>query len=704
MSGKITHGIFIFLILVLALLCAPVSATIQFYEVNYPGSGTEFNVSIHNMTVYNISNYTSINELSYNFESTAIYQQAHSSLDPNEMASTDFTATIDGVNIGQGIITFTNTTMFPNLDIVFQKLDIAGYSGTKTIEMHFDDSDLGDFTYAGAGWGGFSWSNSRPVMLSRYAGSTNYAVGSGKANYLSNYTLTYNGAYAGPEYTNITINVKSNSTGIDIPRANVDLAVNPSSSLSGQTNLYGNIEFDLVDGLYNPKVITVSKAGYNTSVTSVVINYTETTKLIQVYLDDAVPPGGLATVYLDIVDLNNNAAISGATVGIENLTADVNAWRYDTYSESTILFNATGINKEFPLAVGENVVFAGYKTGAYEANNTGTYTIPSIVSHTNLYLGQANANASNATYFYPVTIVDAVSTNAIGNSNLSAAHYSAGYSDWYNSTSSTGKFNVSGLGSNRQILIQYGDTISFRGSAYGYETNSMMLSVTDTNNGVLQVLALAPNGIKPLSNETTEIVSVFDSGTGAALSGAVVSLTGGGNTTKLTTGTGGIATFLNLSCVPSSYTLTASKAGYTTYTVLIDPTAGEIGYVEVPLSSSSVNPTATATTRPVTTAATIPIPTTGTGGTYTGFWAPFYNAFTAMGADAGTLNLLLAALIVLLMAFFGAVATGWSPWGFNSGAALGFIFCCAFGILQLWLIAAGICWLLLPLVLRRVSG
>jgi hypothetical protein len=88
----------------------------------------------------------------------------------------------------------------------------------------------------------------------------------------------------------------------------------------------------------------------------------------------------------------------------------------------------------------------------------------------------------------------------------------------------------------------------------------------------------------------------------------------------------------------------------------------------------------------------------------TGFWSPWQKAFVSMGADPGTVNLLMTAFLVIILGIVVGVASNFEPKGFNSGAALGFILACSFGWIFFWFIVAGVAWILAPFFLWRTPG
>ena len=125
-----------------------------------------------------------------------------------------------------------------------------------------------------------------------------------------------------------------------------------------------------------------------------------------------------------------------------------------------------------------------------------------------------------------------------------------------------------------------------------------------------------------------------------------------------------------------------------------------------------MNPTLTATP---TTATTTPtnIPTTAANGTYTGFWGPFYNGFSAMGAAPTELPILLAVFIIGmctiifgLASSLGPLSTGvsFNPLAGEIGMIFGIIVTLAIGIFPAWIVVIGVVGLILYVSIRIYSG
>lgn len=168
---------------------------------------------------------------------------------------------------------------------------------------------------------------------------------------------TINPAYIPPGERNYTINIKSTSSGLNIPRADVSMTLT-SGSVSGQTDLNGNVSFLLANTTGTTSALTISKAGYNTLSTT--ISNAAGDNYQSYNLNDITWDGGAAQVYVDILDKDTKAGISSATVGIQNKTATIDQWTYSTVSGTTASFTKTGL---FNLSVGQTVGISAFKPG-----------------------------------------------------------------------------------------------------------------------------------------------------------------------------------------------------------------------------------------------------------------------------------------------------------------------------------------------------
>jgi len=314
-----------------------------------------------------------------------------------------------------------------------------------------------------------------------------------------------------------------------------------------------------------------------------------------------------------------------------------------------------------------------------------------------------NIPTSNTVNF---TVIDSSTSAAIAGSNLSvlqtrSASGPVSGAPWWNQTSLTGKFSVSGLGISGLQSLLFGDEIYIEGSAEGYVSNSLNLYIGSETIGSTQYIPLTPNEYAPGIGYFTAIYSAYDTSNSNALSGVSVKQYCSGLTNVGVTNAAGIYSTYNNTAGTCSYT--ASKSGYTTITKSFTGTSQQILNIDVPMSSTGVNPTATTTrTSTISTGPTTIVPTT-TGGNYTGFWAPYYQMFHAMGAQDTELGVLMTACLIIFLLVIIGIISGGNLYAINSAAALGFILSCAFGWIYFWLILAGVLWLLIPLVFRRVE-
>jgi hypothetical protein len=225
----------------------------------------------------------------------------------------------------------------------------------------------------------------------------------------------------------------------------------------------------------------------------------------------------------------------------------------------------------------------------YISNATSvSYSTPGTVFK--IVLSALNADSGN---YLPVNVVDATTSANVANSDLNVGDLN---DKWWNRTSATGKFNVTGHGPGGLTPLNSGDTLILEGQAPGYTTNGYAIAVDSKSIGVTQYVALAPSSITPKSGEFTLMANAYDDDTTTQLSGVVISLKGG-NSTAITksTNTAGVAVFTNLTA-GNTYTATASKSGYSTISKTVTGGSAAIVSLDIPMSSSSVNPTATATT------------------------------------------------------------------------------------------------------------
>jgi len=265
--------------------------------------------------------------------------------------------------------------------------------------------------------------------------------------------------------------------------------------------------------------------------------------------------------------------------------------------------------------------------------------------------------------------------------------------EWYNISSHTGNFTISGKGTLGTTKLEIYDVLTLTGNATGYFDDGFNLIVDNSNNGIEQFLSLVPGTDAPKPGDFIVVFTVEDAETASSIPGVSISVNG---TTKQTN-TAGSVMFKNLTG-GTTYQYTASKYAYTTITGSFTNTSSMVKYVDVIMNREAaptptvtvptVTPTNIPSTIPTSPGATPTVTQTGIPGTYGGFWGPFYNLFSAMGAENTGLNLLLAALIVMIGALFGLCAPGFiSGGGFSApggliGGVFGFLMATMFGFIN----------------------
>jgi hypothetical protein len=205
-------------------------------------------------------------------------------------------------------------------------------------------------------------------------------------------------------------------------------------------------------------------------------------------------------------------------------------------------------------------------------------------------------------------------------------------------------------------------------------------------------------GITPAAGNVTVQVEVYDGYNNQLVSGAWVIVQVNPPTTwresKLTSSAGS-ATFNTTE--NQDYTIAVSKYGYqnTVSNINTGPGGSTINIHIILNRAVAPTPTVTIPTAiPTGLPTTSTIPGPGLGGNYTGFWGPMYSMWSAMGADALTMQLLMAAFFVFCGVVVGGFGMGtiipgspFSGTGAEAGGVFAFVLACAFGFISvLWII------------------
>jgi len=306
------------------------------------------------------------------------------------------------------------------------------------------------------------------------------------------------------------------------------------------------------------------------------------------------PISGESTMILDVYNNVTGAPLIGAYV----TAGDSNSWRTG-YTDSRGVFIYSNISSSRSLTV--TATASGYQAG------TLTYYAPTGgVNYVSLGLDPG----ITVTNYWPVTVVDATTGNAIANSELDVKEDLSGAA-WYNRTSSDGKFNVTGVGANATTPLVDNMDVYLYGQASGYAPYGYIIMMSSSNNKNLQQVALSPSSISPISGQFAATYQVYDKTSTIPISGASISQYCSGLTKIGTTNSAGVFITQNNTVGTCSYT--AAKSGYTTVTGSFSGASGGTPTVAVPMSATSVNPTVTATTIPTATTTVNPTATGAEG-------------------------------------------------------------------------------------------
>jgi hypothetical protein len=279
------------------------------------------------------------------------------------------------------------------------------------------------------------------------------------------------------------------------------------------------------------------------------------------------------------------------------------------------------------------------------------------------------------------------SGNLINGANIDI--YDIENTSWTNTTHSTGGRGHIDTLPNHHIDIYGSYDIFANEFAPNQLLNQEVGSVT--GEGYTYTLTLFPiESIAPVGY-TSLYVEVKDATSHNYLNYVVVKATlPNGTVYSQNTADAGSAIFI----VPNNTVINcaASLTGYLPGSVVVNSGPGEVYTATIELSRQL---TATPTPWVKPTLTTQPVITRNqTTGNYTGFWSPFYNGLTGMGASNGELGLLMTMFLVIFGLIGGAIVSHGNGRVASACGSAGFIFACGFQWIPLWLILAGIAWML----------
>jgi hypothetical protein len=279
------------------------------------------------------------------------------------------------------------------------------------------------------------------------------------------------------------------------------------------------------------------------------------------------------------------------------------------------------------------------------------------------------------------------SGNLINGANIDV--YDIENTSWTNTTHSTGGRGHIDTLPNHHIDI-YGSYDIF---ANEYQPNQLLNQEVGsvTGEGYTYTLTLFPyESVAPVGY-TSLYVEVKDATSHNYLNYVVVKATlPNGTVYSQNTADAGSAIFI----VPNNTVINcaATLTGFLPGSVVVNSGPGKVYTATIELSRQlTATPTPwikpTLTTQPAITR-------NQTTGNYTGFWSPFYNGLTGMGASNGELGLLMTMFLVIFGLIGGAIVSHGNGRVASACGSAGFIFACGFSWIPLWLILAGIAWML----------
>lgn len=272
-----------------------------------------------------------------------------------------------------------------------------------------------------------------------------------------------------------------------------------------------------------------------------------------------------------------------------------------------------------------------------------------------------------------IQAMDGVNGGLLQMVNMQIYNHNTG--TWYNISPNSGQGTI--LTPANTILSVYVQKAGF--------TDGELIRVTAQNQYTYVVNLY--RGVTPATGFVNEFFSVQETG-GGYIGGAqiVITKSSDGSSKYGTSSQNGGSLVFNLTN-STLYTWTVTKTGYQTRSGSFTTPASGSQITEVFMLRGSVI-TTVRTTAPIPTGSwTVnPSMTPANQGNLTGFWSPWINVFSQMGASSFEMPLLIAGLIIVI-----CMAAGFGMAGVLGGEVFmgfGAIFCVALGLIPIWVVLA----------------
>ena len=285
---------------------------------------------------------------------------------------------------------------------------------------------------------------------------------------------------------------------------------------------------------------------------------------------------------------------------------------------------------------------------------------------------------------------DAYTNNLVSNTNFTILN--VGTNAWTNVSAPTGTYN---------FVVPYNTHLDITAKATAYSDTTLNWTVGITNTYIMGI-PMYPTQSIAVGNVTLNVLVNDAENNLAPIPGALVFAYIWPQPVQLgisqQTSGAGVSTF-NLSA-SANYIVSVTKYGYASGGASVNTGTGGL--------SKSITITlhrATAPTPTVTIPTAVPsgLPTTsavGPAGNYTGFWGPMYSMWSAMGADAFTMQLLMACFFIFCGVVVGGFGMGtiipgapFSGTGAEAGGVFAFVLAAAFGFISILWIVVIFVWL-----------